>query len=228
MTSVQVRTIAWLLANYPPFAAYAYAVQLRLADLAIIAAEHVQRALKYAALPDAHPPMLVELELQAHRALVNYEAHRLMYARPCVACGRHGGEHGAPKPCVSPNHNSIGDLCNHAPEQHEPYEHPKYGPMLRCKICRRGCRGYSTGAGAELCEVQRSLTHHGGEKRTWFSEHHYAPVRLDEVEAYREKLLAKQAKSVKDSAERNRPAMGFYEPPPQAPRRGRKARLPVG
>jgi hypothetical protein len=224
MTSAQARTLAWLSANYPPFATYAYAVQLRLADLAIFAAEQVQKAFKYAALPDAYLPMLVELERQAHRALVNYEAHRLMYARLCVACGRPGGEHGAPKACVSLNHNSHGDLCAHTPEQHEPYEHPKYGPTTRCKICRRGCHGYSTGAGAELCDIQRTLTHKGGEKRTWFSEHHYRPVTVGEVVAYHEQQLAKRS----EAPPREQARMGFYEPPPQAPRRGSKARLPVG
>ena len=166
--------------------------------------------------------MLQHLEGEAHGALVTYDLHRLMYARPCVACGRPGGEHGAPRPCVSPNHNSHGDLCTHTPEQHEPYDHPKYGSMMRCTICRRGCRGYSTGHGAEFCEIQRSLAHKCGEKRSWFSEHHYRPVTHDEIVAYLEKQLAKQAR-IKP---REQPRIGFYEPPPQAPRRGSKARLP--
>lgn len=228
MTSAQIRTLAWLAAQ-PAFAGYAYAVQLRLADLLIVAVDLVGQALRYGELPGAHLPMLRELERQAHAALLNYDLHRLMYARQCVACGRPSGAHGAPKPCVSPNHNSMGDLCNHTPEQHEPYEHPKYGPMLRCKICRRGCRGYSTGHGAELCEVQRTLTHKTSDiKSSWFSEHKYDVVFPEQVHAWHERRAARDAKAAKDEARRDAPRMGFYEPPPQAPRRGRKARLPGG
>jgi hypothetical protein len=176
MTSEQVRALAWLRANYAPFAGYAYAVQLRLVDLLVLAADMVKRAWRDHAL-----------ELRAHAALVNYDLHREAYARACpYRCGLTNGRHGAGVACRCgcPRSHHTGER-EIRPRTATARRFDDSGQVVQivtgdmpytvhlCSTCRYArwgeptrygdgvCAGYQTEEGAELCPVVRAMERSG-------------------------------------------------------------------